>query len=119
MATASTTAQDLAKQVGSGAITIQANTALQATSISSKLAANGIKALSFAMNTLVSMGISIAITAIITGISKLVNMQKDYEEKIKNTTEEIKSLSEEITKLDEEIKSANAELQQQQIELMN
>ena len=82
MATASTSAQDLAKQVGSGAMTIQeANTALQATSVSSRLAATGMKILATAGNMLVSMGISLAITAIISGISKLVNMQNELREK--------------------------------------
>lgn len=57
------------------------STALKATSLSSKAAAVGMKALSIAGNMLVGIGIGLAINLIVTGISKLVNAQKDAIEK--------------------------------------
>ena len=82
---------------------IDHNAALKQQTLGAKAATAGIKALKLALNTLISMGISYAISFIITKIDESVNAIQNGVEKINNLDNEIKSFNSEIKDLNDKL----------------
>lgn len=81
------------------------NASLKATSIGSKAAAAGITFLNVALNSLVTMGVSLVIQGLVTWISKLATAQQDAIDTANEMAEAYKSTSNEIL---ENIKSVES-----------
>ena len=79
------------------------NAALQKQTLGAKAAEAGLKALKLALNTLVSIGITYAISFIITKFDEIVNAVKNGVEKINNLDSEIKSINSEIKDLNDKL----------------
>ena len=76
---------------------------MQAVSLKTKVATTAFKALSVVGNTLMFMGVSMAISAIISGISKLANAEKEAKENSESFLNSYKSLNDETNKNKKEI----------------
>lgn len=81
------------------------NTALQTTSLSSKAAAAGMKALSLAGNMLVGMGIGLIVQGSIGGIDYLIHMDEKLAEKTQESAQEYKNLQSEVESIEEQLDS--------------
>ena len=101
MKNASQTAQDLAKAAKGAAVDINAIPK------TSKAAAVGINALSVAINMLLSIGISIAITALLKGIDYLIHRTEKLREAATNAKETYKGLQTEIDNLNNKLDENN------------
>lgn len=88
------------------------NAALKQQTLSAKAANVALKGLSIAGNMLLSMGISMAIQAVISGIVHLVNAQKEAEESANGFISSIKKFNEETSKNSKSISDLNNRYQE-------
>lgn len=96
----SSTAQQLAREANGAAVSEELLTQnTQTLTFAQKASAAASQVMGVALKMALNLGIGLIISAIISGITKLVNGQKELREKIKQTADEAKQSSTEISNL--------------------